>query len=546
MDILLADAIAAGGYFSPTKIVIMLVMIVPWMLAAPWLQRDAKRMLLPVELWSGAALGSGALGFVLWLVMPTFILGMLAYLIVVGATFGAYVVYRNGRCEDGTQITFNSLLNAMSKGGADGQGVEVTTRVKLYGQAAQIVLAPRQDAPLEDRLAYNETQDLLFDLLFHRASEADLAPTGETARLRLVVDGVLTEHEPLEAAACERIIQYLKGVGGMDVEDRRRPQTGTVAADLLGKHTDIMLTVDGSRGGQRMRFRIVDEAARTDLGELGISPDTLAQIEAASASPRGLIIVSGRPRSGVTSTLYSLLRKQDAFIKQLMTVESKPLVDLENVTQNTYDTDDDLPKLVAATARRDPDVIMLDRCPDQTTADLIRRIAETKLVLLGMQAKDPFVALAKWVKACGNIEQALAPLLGISCQLLIRKLCLECRHPYRPDPDLLAKINMPGQDIDVFYRKAAKNRTDEKGKPIFCNACQESGFLGRTGVFEFLEMTDDVKALVAGGADVRAIKAACRKNKMLNVQEQALRKVIAGVTSINEVIRITQENKKSK
>ncbi|MBL7134385.1 MAG: Flp pilus assembly complex ATPase component TadA [Phycisphaerae bacterium] len=545
MDILLADVIAVGEYFSPIKIVIMLVMIIPWMLAAPWLQRDAKRMLLSPELWGGVALGAGALGFVLWLAMPTFILGMLAYLVVVGATFGAYIVYRNGRCAEGTQITFSSLINAMGKGGGEAT-VEVITRVKLYAHSTKIVLAPREEASLEDRLAYNETQDLLFDLLFHRASEADLTPTGETARLRLAIDGVVTEHEPLEAVTCDRVIQYLKDVGGMDVEERRRPQTGMVAADLLGKHTDIMLTVDGTRGGQRMKFRIVDEAARTDLGELGLSPDTLEQIQAAAASTTGLIIVSGRPRNGVTSTLYSLLRKQDAFIKQLMTIEFKPLVDLENVTQNTYDSDEDLPKLVAATARRDPDVIMVDRCPDQTTADLIRRIAETKLVLLGMQAKDPFVALAKWAKACGNVEQALAPLLGISCQLLIRKLCLECRHPYKPDPQLLAKVNISGRNIDVFYKRPPKGRTDEKGKPLFCNACQESGFHGRTGVFEFLQMTDDIKALVAGGADVRAIKAACRKNKMLNRQEQALRKVIAGVTSINEVIRVTQESKKKK
>jgi len=523
----------------------MLVMIVPWMLAAPWLQRDAKRLLLPDEVWSGAVLGAGALGFVLWLAMPGFILGLLAYLIVVGATFGAYIVFRNGRCDEDTQITFNTLLNVMGKGNK-GDAVEVTTRVKLYNHGTKIVVAPRHDAPLDDRLAFNETQDLLFDLLFHRASEADLTPTGETARLRLLVDGVVAEHEPLEAVACDRIIQYLKGVGGMDVEERRHPQKGTIAADLLGKHTDIMLTIAGTRGGQRVQFRIVDEAARTDLGELGISPDTLEQMLAANASPRGLIIVAGRAKSGVTSTMYSLLRKQDAFIKQLMTVEADPLVDLENVTQNTYENDEELPKLVAATARRDPDVIMVDHCPDQTTADLIRRIAETKLVLLGMHGKDSFVALARWVKACGSAEQALAPVLGISCQLLIRKLCLECRHPYNPDPKLLAKINISAKDIDTFYRTPAKDRTDEKGKPLFCNACQESGFHGRTGVFEFLEMTDDIKSLVAGGADVRAIKAACRKNKMLNIQEQALRKVIAGVTSINEVIRVTQETKTKK
>ena len=307
-----------------------------------------------------------------------------------------------------------------------------------------------------------------------------------------------------------------------------------------------MLTTAGSTGGQRMQFRIVGEAVRTDLNELGLNPDTLEQLAAANGQRAGLIIVSGRPKNGVTSTLYSLLRKQDAFTMQLMTVEASPLVDLENVTQNPYESNDDLPKVLAATARRDPDVIMVDQCPDAVTADLIQRISATKLVLLGMRAKDSFVALAKWAKVSGDATKAVTPLLGISCQLLIRRLCLECRHPYTPDPQLLAKVNLSGQSIDKFFRRAPKGRTDEKGKPLFCNACQETGFLGRTGVFEFLQMTDEIKGLVIDGADVRNIKAACRKNRMLNLQEQALRKVIAGVTSINEVIRVTQEGKKSR
>ena len=541
----MAEATATGGYFSLAKIIVMLVMLVPWMLAAPWVHRDAKRVLAPVPIWSGAILGAGLAGFIVWLLLPMYLLGLVAYVVIVAAVFGAYVVYRNGRCKAEAKITLGDLLGSLGKGPGGGQKVEVVTRVKLYDLATRIVAPPAATAPADEALGYNEAQDLLFDLLYHRASEGDLSPAGETARMRLVIDGVVTEHEPIEIAASERVIQYLKPLAGMDPDERRRPQQGTIAADLMGKHTEVMLTTAGSTGGQRMQFRIVGEAVRTDLNELGLNPDTLEQLVAANELRAGLIIVSGRPKSGVTSTLYSLLRKQDAFTMQLMTVEAKPLIDLENVTQNTYEDNEDLPKVLAATARRDPDVIMVDQCPDAVTADLIQRISATKLVILGMRARDSFVALAKWAKVSGDAPKAVAPLLGISCQLLIRRLCLECRHPYTPDPQLLAKVNLAGQNIDKFFRKAPKGRTDEKGKPLFCNACQETGFLGRTGVFEFLRMTDDIKDLVIDGADVRNIKAACRKNRMLNLQEQALRKVIAGVTSINEVIRVTQEGKKA-
>lgn len=543
MATVMADAAGAGGYFSLAKIIVMLLMLVPWMLVSPWVHRDAKRVLAPVEICSGSILGAGALGFALWLVMPAYILGLAIYVITVGAATGAYIVYRNGRCEEKDRITLGNIVPTFLGQIKGPKAVEVVTHVKLYDYTAKIVLAPGETADEDQRLGYNEAQELLFGLLHHRASEADLVPKGSKARVRLAIDGVVSELAPLELATSERIIQYLKPVAGMDVDERRRPQQGTIAVDLLGKHTDVMLTTTGTTDGQRLQLRIVGEAVQTDLTELGLNPDTIEQISAANASQTGLIIVAGKPRSGVTSTLYSLLRQQDAFMKQLTTLEAKPLVDLENITQIAYENTEDLPKALAAAARRDPDVIMVDRCSDQTTADLIQRISEIKFVLLGVQAKDSFVAMAKWAKLCGDAAKAVEPLLGISCQLLLRKLCLECRHPYKPDPQLLAKANISGEKIDVFYRKPRKGRLDPKGKPIICGACQESGFVGRTGVFEFLTMTDDIKKLVIDGADVRNIKAACRKNGMLNLQEQALRKVIAGATSINEVIRVTQEAK---
>ena len=545
MTTVMAAALAASGYFSPAKIIVVLVMLVPWMLVAPWVHRDAKRVLAPVPTWSGVILGAGALGFVLWVVIPTYTLGLLAYLAIVGTTATVYLVYRNGRCREDAKITFSTMLPALLGGAGREKKVELLSRVKLYSSTTRTVLPPGDDASQEQRLAYNDAQSLLFDLIFHRASEADLTPSGRKCRVRLVIDGVVTEHEPMDLEASEMAIQYLKLPAGMDVDERRRPQKGTVAVDALAKHTEIMLTTTGTTGGQRMQFRIVGEAVKTDLDELGFSPDTLEQICTVNSSPTGLIIVSGRRKSGLTSTLYALLRRQDAFMKQLTTCEANPLIDLENVTQNQYESPADLPRLLTITVRRDPDVIMVDRCPDETTADLIRQISKVKLVLLGMQARDSFVALAKWTKACGDAEKAVANLLGISCQLLLRKLCLECRHAYKPDPQLLAKANISGENIGMFYRKADKDRADEKGKPLFCNACQESGFIGRAGVFEFLSMTDAIRKLIIDGTDVRTIKGACRKSGMLNLQEQALKKVIAGVTSINEVIRVTQESKKS-
>ena len=125
--------------------------------------------------------------------------------------------------------------------------------------------------------------------------------------------------------------------------------------------------------------------------------------------------------------------------------------------------------------------------------------------------------------------------------MLLRKLCTNCREAYRPDPQLLAKANLPADRIDKFHRPPTQPLTDEKGNPIVCPACQGMGYYGRTAVFELLEVTEELQELVTANASASQIKAACRKRNMLYLQEQGLRKVIAGVTSIREVIRVSQQ-----
>jgi type II secretory ATPase GspE/PulE/Tfp pilus assembly ATPase PilB-like protein len=227
-----------------------------------------------------------------------------------------------------------------------------------------------------------------------------------------------------------------------------------------------------------------------------------------------------------------------------MTVESKAEVDMENITQTEYGEAENLAKALASTLRRDPDVIMVDRCEDREAAETICEASGEKLILLGMVASDSFMALAKWVKTCGGNPRSLDNLRGILCQVLLRQLCTNCREAYHPDPQMLAKANLPTGNIDMFYRPPTKPLTDEKGKPITCPNCQGSGYVGRVATFELLEVSDDVRQAAASGASLSQIKAICRKKKMLYLQEQALRKVIEGETSVQEILRVTQQKKK--
>ena len=538
-------AAAPASYISVLKVVVMLVLLVPWLYAAPFVYRDAVRVRISKVTWSVVVLTSGSVGLIAWMLAPLYFVGLLVYVVLTAASLLVYAVYRDGKADAEDKLLSGRFFQSIFLR-SPLKEVDVVTRLKVYDYIPRIVDPPNpQTSPASECEAYNLMQAFLYDIVFRRGSEVDISPGPETSRVRLLVDGVIVDRPALPLADSEAIIQYLKRIGGMDTEDRRRPQQGRISVDVAGGvAADVELTTAGTTGGQRLQLRIVQETVKTDLEELGLSDDLLTRLRAMGKFDTGLIVVSGRPHGGLTSTLYALLREQDAFIKQLVTLEASPVVDLENVTQVAYGEEAKLPEALGGVIRRDPDVIMVDRCPEEKTADLVNRAADSKLVLLGLHALDAFSGLARWVQVCNDAAGAVKNLRGVLCQVLLRKLCPNCREPYRPDPNVVAKANLSGEKIENFYRPPTRELLDDKGNPITCQACQGTGYVGRTGAFELLEVTDDVRQLVADGATLVEIKAACRKSKMLYIQEQALRKVIQSITSVQEVIRVTKAPKK--
>jgi type II secretory ATPase GspE/PulE/Tfp pilus assembly ATPase PilB-like protein len=532
-------ALTGGGdYFSIVKLVLMLVLLWPWLYACTWIHRDAVKVHTVQALWTVCALAAGVLGLLLWLVVPIYAVGLLLYLACAGSAIAVYVLHRNKRVVAKAKVMTLDHLKGVFERRAE-EKVEVVAHLKLYDSLGRPVFAPGEDQP-QLRQAYNLTQELLHDVVMLRTSEVDLAPSGARAVVRFVVDGVLVQQPPIERTEAEVIIDFVKHAAGMNVEDRRKPQTGKIAIQMGAVNVDIAVTAAGTTAGQRMQLKVTQEAAKVNLDQLGLAKDLLAKVEEYNMQPSGLIIVAAARGNGLTSTLYSLLRRHDMYTQQIATLEIQPPVDLENVTQNKYKDQTELPGRLAAALRRDPDVVMVDECGVAQTAELICQAAKTKNVLLGCVADSSFKALAMWVKTAGDPAKALAPLKAVLCQQLLRKLCPSCREAYHPAKDLLARLNLPAEKIDKFYRPPTKPAVDERGQPQVCPTCRGSHYFGRTAAFELLELTDEIRQLIASGAPLDQIRAASRKNRMLYLQEQALRKVIDGTTSIEEVVRVSK------
>jgi type IV pilus assembly protein PilB len=529
------------------KAAVVLVLTIPWLYFAPWVHRDATKLTPSPATWDGLVLAAGAIGVAAWLALPLYIVGLLFYAVLAVGSMLVYVAYRNGRVADTKNkvLTREHLKKLFGRaGGPKKQTIEILTKVTMYDHIEKVVHPPDMTkATPEEIEAYNLVQELLSDLVWRRASEAALMPAGQQAQLTYVIDGVASKRPGMSQADSEKVIQFLKGVTGMSLTEVRQPQKGPMSVDLLGHRADMELNTAGTTGGQRMAFRVIQEVARTRLDELGMPEDILAEMRRISQLSNGLFIISGRRASGVTSTLYSMLREHDAFTKNIVTIEAARAVELENIDQQIYGQDDQLAKVLTNVLRRGLDVLMVDNCPDAAAAKLIIQAAAKRPVLLGLEANDSFVALAKWVKTVGDPATAASALRGVMCQMLMRKLCEQCREAYRPDPKAIAKLNITAEKIEQFYRPGEPPE-DKKGQLQVCSACQGSGYKGRTAVFEQLLLNSEIRQLIAAGATVAQIRTACRKNKMLYLQEQALRKVMDGTTSIDEVIRVTQQQAK--
>jgi type II secretory ATPase GspE/PulE/Tfp pilus assembly ATPase PilB-like protein len=255
----------------------------------------------------------------------------------------------------------------------------------------------------------------------------------------------------------------------------------------------------------------------------------------------GLFLMSSPPRHGLTTSQYAVIRSHDAYMNNIHALERRKLLDLDNVTQQVYEgnnADVNYARMLQSVLRREPDIVLVGDCEDRETAKIATRAAATdRKIYLGMQAKDTFDAISKYLTLVEDNALAAKALLGISNQRLVRLLCKDCREAFQPDAATLKKLNLPAEKIERFYRPPTEPKLNKRGKEIVCPTCQGTGYVGRTGIFEVLVVDPAVAKLIAEGATVDKIKAQCRKNKMYYLQEEALLKVIDGTTSMNEVLR---------
>ena len=369
-----------------------------------------------------------------------------------------------------------------------------------------------------------------------RASDIHIEPFENRLKIRYRIDGVLVEVESPPSRLSAAIISRIKIMAKLNIAERRLPQDGRIQLRVQGKEIDLRVSTAPTMHGESVVMRILDKASVVlEFETLGFSPDMLQRFSKVLDMPHGIIIVTGPTGSGKTTTLYTALQKINTPERKILTVEDPVEYQLEGVNQIQVKSQIDLTfaNALRSIVRQDPDVIMIGEIRDLETAKIAVQAALTgHLVLSTVHTNDAAGGVTRLLDMGVDDYLLTSTVNGILAQRLVRMLCNECREPYRALPEMVQELNLNrftnARDIQLY-------------KPIGCDHCGGIGYKGRAAIMEFLIVTDRIRALVLKHADAGEIETAAREEGMYTMYEDGLRKVLAGMTTIEEVLRVTQE-----
>ncbi len=367
------------------------------------------------------------------------------------------------------------------------------------------------------------------------ASDIHIEPFETRSVARLRIDGVLRDVLEPQQALHPVIVSRIKIMAHLDIAEKRLPQDGRITLRVAGRPVDVRVSTLPTAHGERVVMRLLDkQAGRLNLTGLGMADETLANLDYLIHQPHGIILVTGPTGSGKTTTLYAALSRLDTKQNNTMTVEDPIEYDLDGVGQTQVNSKIDLSfaRALRAILRQDPDIIMIGEIRDLETAQIAVQASLTgHLVLATLHTNDAVGAVTRLVDMGVEPFLVASSLLGVLAQRLVRRLCPECRRGHAPDEAERRLLDLKQAEADNLEIFAA----------VGCPACTHSGYQGRTGVFELLWMDNKLRGLIHDGASEAALRAHGQALGMRSIRDDGLRWVRAGVTSLEEVLRVARE-----
>ena len=370
-----------------------------------------------------------------------------------------------------------------------------------------------------------------------KASDIHIEPFEDGLQLRYRVDGVLQEHPDAPAAnLTAAIASRIKLLSHMNIAEQRLPQDGRIMTRVKGHELDLRVSTIPTVHGESIVMRVLDrESIQLSLPDMGFSEDTLVRYLDLLAKPHGVLLVTGPTGSGKTTTLYASLASLDSESLKIITVEDPVEYQLEGVNQIQVQAQIDLTfaRSLRSILRQDPDIIMIGEMRDTETAQIGVQSALTGHLVLSTLHTNTAAGAITRLEDMG-VERYLitSSVNGVLAQRLVRTLCKHCKQKVELSPEAIAQSG-----IEPFL--GAGQRDVYQG--VGCAECMETGYKGRTSIHELFPLDEEMHRVIMSGADATVLHAAARRQGMITLYEDGLRKVAAGRTSMEELLRVTQD-----
>ena len=368
-----------------------------------------------------------------------------------------------------------------------------------------------------------------------RASDIHLEPFDDGLHVRYRVDGVIHPGDLVPPRLSAAVSSRVKLLAHMDIAERRLPQDGRIKTRVKGRELDLRVSTVPTVHGESVVMRVLDRASvRLDLEKMGFEAATLARFNSLLAKPHGILLVTGPTGSGKTTTLYAALAKIDASEQKIITVEDPVEYQLEGINQIQVHAQINLTfaNALRSILRQDPDIIMIGEMRDGETAQIAVQSALTGHLVLSTLHTNTAAGAVIRLQDMG-IERYLitSAVNGVLAQRLVRTLCEHCKEPYVATAEV--------------GEKSGLSRYIEPGRAIYravgCEQCRRTGYRGRTGIHELLVLDETMRRAIIDGQDASALNAIAARGGMKSLHEDGLQKVAAGLTTLDELARVTQD-----
>jgi type II secretion system protein E len=422
-------------------------------------------------------------------------------------------------------------------------GVGADTVAKMLEESGSLVDNTEHDVETIDEVSLAQdasviqfVNQLFLEALKERATDIHFESQEKGLRIRFRVDGVLRDVPIPPALKFFRgaIISRIKIMADMNIAERRLPQDGRIEIKVGGKQLDCRVSTIPTLYGEGVNLRILDKSSvLLGLEDLGMLPDTLKIFNKLISKPYGIILVTGPTGSGKTTTLYASLSKLNSPERKIITIEEPIEYHLNGINQIQVNSKIGLTfaRGLRHILRHDPNIIMVGEIRDLETAEIAIRASLTgHLVFATLHTNDSAGAITRLIDMGIEPYLVASSVIGILAQRLVRVICSYCKKPYKPDESYLKDLKFNIEKGGVLYKGSG------------CDKCLNTGYFGRTGIYELLTINESLRKLIMQRARIGVIKSVAKEDGMRTLRDDGWEKVKAGLTTIDEVIKVTQED----